>query len=284
MPETELLKGRREWPARLTLAVFLAAAGWTALLHSRSPFASAVSSGRPFAFALADAEAPGVAVYRPSSRTLELFHLPRRAAGNRRSDASAAAASIEVFYGEAGGEPALSGFYADLSPARLEALLRGLASWRTSPRALASAARDAKPRTNFGPYCAAALAFEALSLAPSRLVISQAGALLKDQPSWTGEAGGVTAQVLNASGRRGAADAVTRRLRSRGIDVIDYGNYVSVQPRTKIVNCSGGVEGARRVRELLGLGGLEIYSKPEKNPVAGVRVIIGLDFDPATLK
>jgi hypothetical protein len=94
----------------------------------------------------------------------------------------------------------------------------------------------------------------------------------------------VTAQVLNASGRRGAADEVTRHLRSRGIDVIDFGNYVSVQPRTKIVNCSGGIEGARRVRELLGLGGLEIYSKPEKNPVAGVRVVIGLDFDPASLK
>ncbi|MDT8287702.1 MAG: hypothetical protein RQ748_11375, partial [Elusimicrobiales bacterium] len=128
MSEAQFLKGRRAWPARLLLAVFLAAAGWAALLHSRSPFASAVSSGRPFAFALADAEAPGVAVYRPASRTLELFHLPRRAAGRRRSGASAAAASIEAFYGEAGGEPALSGFYAEISPARLEALLRGLAA------------------------------------------------------------------------------------------------------------------------------------------------------------
>lgn len=278
------MKDRRAWPARLLLALFLAAAAWAAVLHSRSPFASAVSAGKPFAFALADAGAPGVAVYRPASRTLELFHLPRRAAGRRRSGVSAAAASIESFYADAGGSPPLSGFYAEISPARLEALLRRIAAWRTSPRTLASAARDAGVRTNFGGYGKAALVFEALSLDPSRLVISQAGAALDDRPARTGTTDAVTAQVLNASGRRGAADAVTRHLRSRGVDVIDFGNYVSIQPRTKIVNCSGGVEGARRVRELLGLGGLEIYSKPEKNPVAGVRVIIGLDFDPATLE
>lgn len=287
MPETQFLKdrnGRRDWTARLVLAVFLSAAAWTALLHSRSPFASAVSSGRPFAFALADAESPGVAVYRPASRTLEVFHLPRRAAGRRRSDASAAAVSVAAFYEEAGGDPPLSGFYADISPARLEALLRSLASWRTSPRGLSVLASEAGVPSNFGKYCAAALAFEALSLDASRLVISQAGSQLKDLPSPAETSDAVTAQVLNASGRRGAADEVTRHLRSRGVDVIDFGNYVSIQPRTKIVNCSGGIEGARRVRELMGLGGLEIYSKPEKNPVAGVRVIIGLDFDPATLK
>jgi hypothetical protein len=225
-----------------------------------------------------------MAVYRPASRTLEILHFPRRAAGRRSKDAGAAAAAIAAFYEEAGGDPASSGFYAEISPAGLEALLRGLASWRTSPRALAAAARDAGGRTNFGPYCRAALVFEALSLDSSRLVISQGGAPGAGAPLPEDGGGEVTAQVLNASGRRGAADEVTRFLRSRGVDVIDFGNYVSVQPRTKIVNCSGGIEGARRVRGLLGLGGLEIYSKPEKNPVAGVRVIIGLDFDPASLK
>ncbi len=273
-----------EWRARLTLAIFLAAAGWAALLHSRSPFASAVSSGKPFAFALADPEAPGMAVYRPDARTLEIFHFPRRAAGRRGGGAGAAAASIAAFYEESGASPPSSGFYAEISPAGLKALLRGLSAWRARPRALAEAVREASAASNFGPYCRAALFFEALSMDSSRLVISQVSAAgtVTGQPL---EAGGtVTAQILNASGRRGAADAVTKHLRSRGIDVIDFGNHVSVQPRTKIVNCSGGIEGARRVRELLGLGGMEIYSGPEKNPVAGVRVIIGLDFDPATLK
>lgn len=282
-------EGRRQggsgvWAPRLALALFLAAAGWTALLHSRSPFASAVSSGKPFAFALADPEAPGMAVYRPDARTLEIFHFPRRAAGRRGGGTGAAAASIAAFYEASGGEPPSSGFYAEISPAGLEALLRGLSAWRARPGTLAAEVRKARAASNFGPYCRAALLFEALSLDPSRLVISQGGAAGAGPGRPGEEEGKVTAQVLNASGRRGAADAVTKHLRSRGIDVIDFGNYVSVQPRTKIVNCSGGIEGARRVRELLGLGGMEIYSGPEKNPVAGVRVILGLDFDPARLE
>ena len=273
----------RAWPARLALAVFLAAAAWTAVLHSRSPFAAAVSSGRPFAFVLADREEPGVAVYRPASRTLELFHLPRRAAGRRNTGPSGAAASVAAFFSEAGGTPEPGGFYAEISPAALEGALRDLGTWRRSPSALFRVLRAAVP-SNFGPYCRAALLFEALALDPSGLVISQGGVPRADHPVWREPGGTVTVQVLNASGRRGAAEAVTRRLRARGADVVDFGNYVSIQPRTKIVNCSGGLEGARRVRDLLGLGNLEIYSKPEKAPVADVRVIIGPDFDPAALK
>jgi hypothetical protein len=290
MPGTESLRraaGPRRagpaWPARLALAVFLAAAVWAAVLHSRSPFAAAVSSGRPFSFVLAVREEPGVAVYRPASRTLELFHLPRRAAGGRRAGPSGTAASAAVFFSEAGGSPEPSGFYAEISPAGLEGLLRDLGDWRRSPPALFRALRAAPP-SNFGPYCRAALLFEVLALDPSGLVISQGGVPRGDPPVRREPGAAVTVQVLNASGRRGAAEAVTRHLRAGGVDVIDFGNYVSVQPRTKIVNCSGGLEGARRVRDLLGLGSLEIYSKPEKAPVADVRVIIGPDLDPAALK
>ena len=90
--------------------------------------------------------------------------------------------------------------------------------------------------------------------------------------------------MLNASGRRDLAEQVTKYLRKKGFDVINFGNGGAVARHTKIVNCSGNIAAARQARAALGLKDLEIYSKPEKPAVAQARVILGADFDEARLE
>jgi len=89
----------------------------------------------------------------------------------------------------------------------------------------------------------------------------------------------IRVEVLNASGKKDLAMQVTKYLRRKGFDVIDFGTYAGAGKRTKIVNCSGNVDAARAVRSALGLTALEIYSKPEAGNVAEVSVVLGADFN-----
>ena len=92
-------------------------------------------------------------------------------------------------------------------------------------------------------------------------------------------AGAVRLEVLNASGKVDLAAQVTKFLRKKGFDVINFGTYGRKAARTKIINCSGDIKAARSLRAALDLGGLEIYSKPDKMAIAQVRIILGEDFD-----
>lgn len=89
----------------------------------------------------------------------------------------------------------------------------------------------------------------------------------------------VRLEVLNASGRKDLAATVAKALRKKGFDVINIGTYRGKGSRTKIVNCSGDIKAARGVRDALGLGRLEIYSRRDRLAIAQVRIILGPDFD-----
>ena len=95
------------------------------------------------------------------------------------------------------------------------------------------------------------------------------------------DAGGdrVTAEVLNATDRPGAARAGTRRLRESGIDVVFYGNApqaVGLLDSTRILVRRGPRERGERVRKALGAGNIVV--QPDSGRLLDVSVFLGTDF------
>jgi hypothetical protein len=88
----------------------------------------------------------------------------------------------------------------------------------------------------------------------------------------------ITAEVLNASGKAGLALDAARFLREKGVDVVNFNNYSSIEPRTAVVDRSGRVSASRQVRSLLGLSSMEIRSELDKSRLIDVTVIMGRDF------
>jgi hypothetical protein len=92
-------------------------------------------------------------------------------------------------------------------------------------------------------------------------------------------------EVLNASGGAGLAAEVTRYLRdlsNRGlidIDVINYGNYPSIEEKSKITDITGGrPEDLKQIGRLLGMENSEIFISPDKTAIADAKIILGKDF------
>lgn len=67
----------------------------------------------------------------------------------------------------------------------------------------------------------------------------------------------VQVEVLNAGARAGAAAAVTRRLRERGVDVVYFGNLGRALQRTWVLDRSGDRAAAKELARLLTLSGVE---------------------------
>jgi hypothetical protein len=91
----------------------------------------------------------------------------------------------------------------------------------------------------------------------------------------------VTAEVLNATERTGAARAGTRRLREAGIDVVFYGNAPAAAgtlDSTSIVVLRGSPEHGERIRKALGTG--RVVLKTDSTRLLDVRVLLGADFRP----
>lgn len=86
----------------------------------------------------------------------------------------------------------------------------------------------------------------------------------------------VEAEVLNGAGRSGLARAVTLLLRSRGVDVVFYGDTDSA-PTTRVLARRGDVAAAREVLRALGDG--EVAVEADSLRYVDVTVILGHDFD-----
>ena len=163
-------------------------------------------------------------------------------------------------------------------------------TWRARPARLVGAARylmalKKSEATNLSAHDLVLLSLELSRLNSSNFIKedfdkTRSGDLLPAdaEPPQPGPAV-VRLEVLNASGKQDLARRVTKFLRKKGFDVIDFGTYGSVEKQTKIVNCSDSLEGALRLREVLGLEGLEIYSKFDKIGIVQARIILGADFD-----
>jgi LytR cell envelope-related transcriptional attenuator len=87
----------------------------------------------------------------------------------------------------------------------------------------------------------------------------------------------ITVEVLNASGRAGAARVGTRLLRQAGIDVVYFGNASETGlDSTIIIVRRGTVKVGEHVREALGQGQIEVQLDSAR--LLDVSVLLGADF------
>ena len=90
-------------------------------------------------------------------------------------------------------------------------------------------------------------------------------------------------EVLNASGQKGLALAVTQYLREQNakgllrIDVLQYDNYPSVEEKSFIINYSGMQVQVSQTSQALGIRG-EIRSETSTTAICDTRIVLGKDF------
>jgi len=274
--------------------------------HYFSGFSRQLASNRDVRIALLNANEPVVFLYRSFSRTVTAVRLPRSRFKNNGSNYQKACAALAPFF--AGAQVRREDVFYFEVDARVEELggfYEILNSWRSRPVLFFKAARGLwrlknEERTNLSFQELLLTGLELSRLNSSNFIVAdferETGQALSEPgppPEDPGSSGGsgasappsaIRVEVLNASGRKDLALQATKYLRKRGFDVINFGTYMGAGTVTKIVNCSGGVDAAKAVREALGLAALEIYSKPEAGGVVEVSVILGKDFNGSVLK
>lgn len=86
----------------------------------------------------------------------------------------------------------------------------------------------------------------------------------------------IVAEVLNATGKKGMASEVSKVLRSKGVDVVYFGN-ASERRRTIIYDRLGSIETARKVADLLGCPQAEPVTQVNIKKLVDVTVVLGED-------
>ncbi|OGR43441.1 MAG: hypothetical protein A2X28_00930 [Elusimicrobia bacterium GWA2_56_46] len=274
------------------------------LAHYFSPVSRRLAAGEDVKLVLLNRERPMLFVYHPFSRTVNAIRMPGKAA--RGGSAYQRAGEVLKLFPEDGSAPRNGGLadtgspenpaYIEAETSELDSFEDLIGNWRARPERLLRLGRylcelKRSEASNLSAYEMTLLALELIRLKASDL-IKEDFEKTPAREAFAAESGpgplpGGAAQapaaarleILNASGKKDLAGSVTRYLRKRGFDVINFGTYGSVERQTKIVNCSDSIEAARLVRDALGLGGLEIYSKADRRGIVQVRVILGSDFE-----
>lgn len=272
------------------LAFALAAA------HYLSPVSRRLAAGRDVELVLLNRDRPMLFVYHPFSMTINAVRLPGRAFAGASGGGSAyqRAGKVLKLFSRSAEQERDAPVYIEVAAPDLDAFEALLNNWRSRPARLLPVFKylivlRQSEATNLSLYEMLLAALELLRLNSSNFIKEDfdknlAGVRLREETSSPDpEAAIVRLEILNASGRRDLAGRVTKYLRKRGFDVIGFGTYARVEEHTKIVNCSDNIEAARKAREALGLGGLEIYSKFNKLGIADASIILGSDFDEAAL-
>jgi LytR cell envelope-related transcriptional attenuator len=97
-------------------------------------------------------------------------------------------------------------------------------------------------------------------------------------PATPAPKGRVQVEVLNGTGRQGAARTATRMLRRHGLDVVFLGNADSLVDSTRIIVRRGAPDRARYVAATLGAGKVVVETDTLRR--VDVSVILGEDFRP----
>lgn len=262
------------------LALALAAAAWQYL----SPVSRDLMAGRDVSLALLGERSSALLVYHPFSSTVNAFTQSHPKARPGVSGWHRAVDLAKAAGGTAAGD---SVFYIALSSAPdLGALWDTLNNWRAEPRRLPDAVAWVSGLRSSGATNLSAL--DLFSLFGEFSKLSSSNFILTEVPHrpQAAEAAEEAApapaplvEVFNASGRLGLAASTAKRLRALGFDVITETSYPTIQKQTSILNFSADPAAARRLRESLGLEGLEIRVRSSKKSVAGAAVILGQDFD-----
>ncbi len=93
----------------------------------------------------------------------------------------------------------------------------------------------------------------------------------------------IVVEILNASGKRGLALALTQYLRDKNekgllrVDVLQYDNYPTLQEESSIVDYSGRLVQVKQLSQAIGINS-EIKSDASASVICDTRIIIGKDF------
>ncbi len=288
-----------------------------AAAHYFSPIARGLAANADVELVLLSKERPMLFIYHSFSRSVNAVRLP---AGAQRGGSAYQRAGevLRSFFGS--GVPAGPPAYIEVQAPDMDAFEDLLNNWRARPALLGRLLRwlvelKKNDATDLSAHDITLLALELSRLNSSNFIkedldnsgagaAAKRGAAAVNPPQGVADnsagpdtaapqdgaavslpaAGAVRLEVLNASGQVDLAALVTKLLRKKGFDVINFGTYGRRLARTKIINCSGDLKAARALRDAMDLGGLEIYSKPDKLTIAQVRIILGEDFDGSKIK
>ncbi|PKM99430.1 MAG: hypothetical protein CVU78_06375 [Elusimicrobia bacterium HGW-Elusimicrobia-2] len=88
--------------------------------------------------------------------------------------------------------------------------------------------------------------------------------------------GGIQAEVFNASGRSGLAEALSEKLRSYGCDVVLWGNWGNYKKYTEVIARTGELSKAVRTASILGCSRVRTDIDPDR--MVDISVVVGDDF------
>ncbi len=89
----------------------------------------------------------------------------------------------------------------------------------------------------------------------------------------------IQVNILNASGKPGAAGKVMKYLRNMGFDVVEIGNYGKLIEKSCVLDRVGDTRSARKVAYALGISDEFVRSEKDSNLFLRSTVIIGNDFN-----
>jgi len=291
-----------EQSAKRNQIIMLAAGGLVTLVlvaaHYLSPVSRRLAANEDVELVLLNKERPMLFIYHPFSSTINAVRMPAKAA--RGGSAYQRACEVLKTFSKSDVPPQETPVYIEVAAAGgpdMDAFEDLINNWRARPARLAGLIRYLRDlrgneATNLSLHDLVLLTLEMSRLNASNFIKEEFDKGRAGGPAPEAEAGEgpvsapaiVRLEVLNASGKKDLARLVTKYLRKKGFDVIDFGTYGSVEKQTKIVNCSDSLDAALRLREALGLGGLEIYSKFDKVGIVQARIILGEDFDDSRVK
>lgn len=286
----------RKITPRWLLAALVVVTGLAAWSQFSSPFARALSARQNKDVYLAVLTSPVTLIrYNPKQEKAWVREVPCR---------QCTTATAETF-----GLPASTPFkyYAPLQtePEPVwEQFKKQLENWRYNPFFLAVLPLDyvkarATRRTNLNAADAALLAAELSKLEMNDFTLQSKHASSKkaktpkqealpqveDRAPLAVEDRPIVVEVLNASGKRGLALALTQYLRdqnSKGllrVDVLQYDNYPGgYMEKTRIVDYSGRLMQVKQLSTAIGCR-QEIISEPRGNAICDTRIILGKDFE-----
>lgn len=90
-------------------------------------------------------------------------------------------------------------------------------------------------------------------------------------------------EILNASGQKGLASALTQYLREQNtkgllrVDVLQYDNYPTPQEKSSVIDYSGRLMQATQLSRAIGISGA-IRSETSPTAICDTRIILGKDF------
>ncbi len=295
---------------RLLLVLLLALTGWAAFVQFYSDAAKALTAKEDTSLYLAILTQPGMsAVYNPASRKAVLTTL------NRRKLPKDTAENAKDLLEKTGHKPAQLRYYVPKNLKRdeyWEKFKYDLSSWRYQPLTAARVLWDYivayyEKRTNINPA-----EFLLLSMDLTRLEITDFTVRnmdekknkkkkksapaqnaapkdyipepVEDRAPLAVEDRPLIVEILNASGKKGAALELTQYLRDKSqkglldVDVLQYDNYPGgKQKETRIVDYSGRLIQVKQLSTAIGINN-EIVSEKPGTVICDARIIIGEDF------